>query len=156
MDASIAQRPDQAAKLSLEPVRPNEISQRINSVVAELRRAKPTWPSLYIIRQGTHPSIPFIPPPPPPPPCLFPPASLSCKVLEGLSSRRKGNFCDRMANTQAPSVCTARMARHPAAPQMLWLHMAGKWQCTESAQIQVKCGRLAKPLCWSQFWRTCS
>ena len=56
-DASTMQRPDQMAALSVEPVRPNELSRRVNSVVAEIRRGRPTRPSLYTIRQGRSPLL---------------------------------------------------------------------------------------------------
>ena len=56
-DASTAQRPDQVASLSLEPVRPNQLSQRINNVVAQLRKDRPTRPALFVIRQGD-PTVP--------------------------------------------------------------------------------------------------
>ncbi|KAK9861048.1 hypothetical protein WJX84_009471 [Apatococcus fuscideae] len=58
-DASTAQRPDQVASLSLEPVRPNQLSQRINNVVAQLRKDRPTRPALFVIRQGTPMEAPF-------------------------------------------------------------------------------------------------
>lgn len=51
-DASTAQRPDQLASLSVEPVRPNQLSQRINNVVAQLRKDRANRPALFIIRQG--------------------------------------------------------------------------------------------------------
>ncbi|KAK9850792.1 hypothetical protein WJX84_010745 [Apatococcus fuscideae] len=53
IDPHTPQRPDQVAGLSVEPARGNEVSQRINNVVAQLRRDRPTRPALYVIRQGT-------------------------------------------------------------------------------------------------------
>ena len=55
IDPHTPQRPDQVAGLSVEPARGNEVSQRINNVVAQLRRDRPTRPALYVIRQGRHP-----------------------------------------------------------------------------------------------------
>ena len=49
----LEQVPPQDAVLSIEPVRKGrELSERINALVADLRKGRPVYPQCFVVRQG--------------------------------------------------------------------------------------------------------
>ena len=53
----LEQAPAQEAVLSVEPVRKGrELSERINALIADLRKGRPVFPQCFVVRQGMYPA----------------------------------------------------------------------------------------------------
>lgn len=49
----LEQPPPQDAVLSVEPVRQGrELSERLNALIADLRKGRPVYPQCFVVRQG--------------------------------------------------------------------------------------------------------
>ena len=58
----LEQAPAQDSVLSVEPVRKGrELSERINALVADLRKGRAVYPQCFVVRQGTGPSTTWLP-----------------------------------------------------------------------------------------------